>query len=115
MTDTKNLEEGGQKNGPVVANVDTIVVIQKSKFKIVLDNTFIGDMTRVILKEIDVIIKVVEGAVIRGIESTQDGNANLTYILTSRKRPKPKLFQTSTNTATNYFGMVFSGSARCRD
>jgi hypothetical protein len=31
-TDTKNLEEGGQENGPAVANTDTIVGITKSKF-----------------------------------------------------------------------------------
>lgn len=32
MTDTKNLEKGGQESGPIVVNVDIIVVITKGKF-----------------------------------------------------------------------------------
>lgn len=114
-TDTKNLEEGGQESGPAVANTDTIVGITKSKFHEILDSIFLGDTTQVILKEIDVIIKVVEDAVIHEIESTQGGKENLTFTLTSKRRHKLILFQTSMNMATNYFGMVSSGSARFND
>lgn len=115
MTDTKNLEKGGQESGPIVVNVDIIVVITKGKFTKILDEKFIGGMTQVTLKEIDVTIKVVEDEAIQEIESTPGENENLTSILTSRKKPKQMLLQTLTNTATNCFGMVFSGSARCRD
>jgi hypothetical protein len=72
-------------------------------------------MTQAILKEIDVITNLVEGVVIRVIESTLDGNESQTCTLTSRKKFKLRLFQMLTNMATNYFGMVSSGLVRCRD
>ena len=115
VTGIKNLDEEDQESGLTVANAGTIVVITKSKFLKFMDSIFIGDMTQAILKEIDVITNLVEGVVIRVIESTLDGNESQTCTLTSRKKFKLRLFQMLTNMATNYFGMVSSGLVRCRD
>lgn len=73
----KNLGEEDLETGPTVVTESIIVVIIKR------------DMTQAILKEIDVITKVVEGEVNLEIENTQGGKENPMFIPTSRKRLKP--------------------------
>lgn len=73
----KNLGEEDLETGPTVVTESIIVVIIKR------------DMTQAILREIDVITKVVEGEVTLEIENTQGGKENPMCIPTSRKRLKP--------------------------
>jgi len=83
---TKNLGEGDLETDLVAATESTIVVITKSKFLNIWIALFLGDMTQVILKEIDVITKAVVGEVTREIENIPGGKENPMSILTSRKR-----------------------------
>lgn len=85
----KNLGEEDLETGLTVVTESIIVVIIKSKFLKLWIAFFVGDMTQAILREIDVITKVVEGEVTLEIENTQGGKENPMCIPTSRKRLKP--------------------------
>ena len=84
----KNIGEEDLETAPTVVTESIIVVITKGKFLNPWIAYFVGDMTQAILKEIDVITKVVEGEVTLEIENTQGGKENPMCIPTSRKRLK---------------------------
>lgn len=84
----RNLGEEDLETAPTVVTESIIVVITKGKFLNLWIAYFVGDMTQAILKEIDVITKVVEGEVTLEIENTQGGKENPMCIPTSRKRLK---------------------------
>ena len=85
----KNLGEEDLETGLTVVTESIIVVIIKSKFLNFWIAFFVGDMIQAILKEIDVITKVVEGEVTLEIENTQGGRENPMCIPTSIKKLKP--------------------------